>query len=175
MAIARPVDRRLFLLLEHARNQVFRQANNGLQKDLGVTAPQGAALFHLQRRDGARMGDLAAALGLNAPAVSGLVDRMAAQGLVTRQREKDDARAARVWLTTEGRRAAAQVGERLRAFNEALAEGFTDEQMEAVYAFLAALARRPALWDSAPASELAPELLATLSGPTGLPSPQSRA
>jgi len=158
MAIARPIDRRLFLLLEHARNQVFRQANNGLQKDLGVTAPQGAVLFHLQRRDGARMGDLAATLGLNAPAVSGLIDRMEAQGLVARQREKTDARAARVHLTEAGRTLAVQVTERLRAFNEALSEGFTEQQMEVVYGFLAALARRgPELWDQAPspASEAA--------------------
>ncbi len=74
---------------------MFRQANNGLQRNLGVTAPQGAVLFHLHRRDGARMGDLAATLGLNAPAVSGLIDRMAALGYVSRQREKEDARAAR--------------------------------------------------------------------------------
>lgn len=148
MAIARPVDRRLFLLLEHARNQVFRQANNGLQKDLGVTAPQGAVLFHLQRRDGARMGDLAAALGLGGPAVSGLIDRMEALGMVTRQREKGDARAARVFLTARGRDLSGQVTERLRAFNEAMREGFTEEQMETVYGFLAALARRgPDLWE----------------------------
>lgn len=176
MAIARPIDRRLFLLLEHARNQVFRQANNRLQKDLGVTAPQGAVLFHLQRRDGARMGDLAAALGLNAPAVSGLIDRMEAQELVTRQRERRDARAARVYLTDKGRTLAAQVTERLRAFNEALSKGFTDEQMEAVYGFLGALARRgPELWDDGPSDGSDQALLATLSGPTGLPSPQSRA
>lgn len=150
MAIARPVDRRLFLLLEHARNQVFRLANNSLQKDLGITAPQGAALFHLHRRDGARMGDLAAALGLNAPAVSGLVDRMQAAGMVEKRKEAGDARAARVWLTPDGRALAAQVAERLRAFNEHLAEGFSDEQMEVVYGFLAALARRgPETWRAA--------------------------
>lgn len=153
MAIARPVDRRLFLLLEHARNQVFRQANNGLQKDLGVTAPQGAVLFHLQRRDGARMGDLAAALGLGAPAVSGLIDRMEDLGMVARQKEKRDARAARVFLTDSGRTLSAQVTDRLRSFNEALSDGFTDEQMETVYGFLAALARRgPELWEEAPAA-----------------------
>lgn len=157
MAIARPTDRRLFLLLEHARNHVFRQANNGLQKDLGVTAPQGAVLFHLHRRDGARMGDLAATLGLNAPAVSGLIDRMQASGFVTRQREKTDARAARVFLTAAGRTLAGQVAERLRAFNDALSEGFTEQQMEIVYGFLSALARRgPGMWeDAAPAD--APE------------------
>ncbi len=148
MAIARPVDRRLFLLLEHARNQVFRQANNGLQKDLGVTAPQGAALFHLHRKDGARMGDLASTLGLNAPAVSGLVDRMRDSGLVERRREPGDARAARVYLTESGRALAVQVAERLRAFNDHLADGFTEEQMEIVYGFLAALARRgPEAWE----------------------------
>lgn len=150
MAIARPVDRRLFLLLEHARNQVFRQANNGLQKDLGITAPQGAVLFHLGRRDGARMGDLAANLGLNAPAVSGLIDRMQEAGMVERRKEAADARAARVYLTEDGKTRAAQVTERLRAFNEQLGDGFTDEQMDVVYAFLATLARRgPELWENA--------------------------
>lgn len=149
MAIARPVDRRLFLLLEHARNQAFRQANNGLRKDLGVSAPQGAALFHLHRRDGARMGDLAAALGLGAPAVSGLVDRMEEAGLVVRKKEAHDARAARIFLTPEGRALAAQVADRLRAFNESLSRGFSDEQMEVVYGFLDALARRgPELWET---------------------------
>src|SRR5690606_12756796 len=99
------------------------------------------------------------------------VDRMEALGLVSRQREKTDARAARVWLTEKGRTMAGQVAERLRAFNEAMAEGFTDEQMEAVYGFLAALARRgPELWDSPSPAGPDAGLLATLSGPTGLPS-----
>ena len=142
MAIARAVDRRLFLLLERAHTRVFRDANNHLKSSIGLTVSQGGALFFLNRHDGCRIGDLALGIGLGAPAATGLVDRMAKSGLVRRGAEKDDARASRVYLTEKGRGVSGAVADELKIFNDAIAHGFTDAEMETVYRFLTGLARR---------------------------------
>ena len=125
MAIARAVDRRLFLLLERAHTRVFRDANNHLKSSIGLTVSQGGALFFLNRHDGCRIGDLALGIGLGAPAATGLVDRMAKSGLVRRGAEKDDARASRVYLTEKGRGLSGAVADELKIFNDAIAHGFT--------------------------------------------------
>jgi len=141
MAIAKPVDRRLFLLLERARIRIFREANAVLGRRIGLTATQGGALFHLLRHDGCRIGDLAAGLGLGPPAATGLVNRMVKLGLVDKRAEKSDARASRLFLTEKGRGLAGSVADELKSFNERIAEGFSDQEMEVVYAFLTRLAR----------------------------------
>jgi len=141
MAIARAVDRRLFLLLERAHARVFRDANNRLRDRLGLTAAQAGALFFLARHDGCRIGDLAGGLGLGAPAVTGLVGRMQAAGLVVRAAEASDARASRVRLTEKGRALSGAAADHLKKFNDAISRGFDTDEMETVYRFLTRLAR----------------------------------
>jgi DNA-binding MarR family transcriptional regulator len=58
-----------------------------------------------QSRDGSlRVGDLARALRITVGATSKLVDRIAAAGLLRRERDADDRRASRVALTDAGKR-----------------------------------------------------------------------
>ncbi len=141
MAIARAVDRRLFLLIERARTRVFRDANNRLKDTLDLTATQAGALFYLIRHDDCRIGDMANGLGLGAPAATGLVARMEKAGFLTRHVEKDDARASRIRLTENGRAMADSAVQSLKQINESLAEGFDRSEMETIYRFLTACAR----------------------------------
>lgn len=103
MARARAVDRRLFLLLEIAARRMNRDADARLKKTAGVTTAQTAVLFLLTRKGERRMGDIGETLSLNPPAVTGLVNRMEALGLVVKTASRTDKRSALVSLTEKGR------------------------------------------------------------------------
>jgi DNA-binding MarR family transcriptional regulator len=101
-----PADHRLFLALDRASHRVRERLEQLCRARLGVSSAQLGALLHLARHDGARAGDVAAALGVQPAAVTGLADRMIAAGLVRRKPCPDDARVQRLHLTAAGRRAA---------------------------------------------------------------------
>ncbi|MEZ4402452.1 MAG: MarR family transcriptional regulator [Kofleriaceae bacterium] len=130
-------DPRLFLALDRAAHRVRAQRERLCRDQLGISAAQLAALLFLARHDGARSGDLAEALAVQAAAVTGLVDRMARDGLVRRRTCPDDARAHRVHLTAAGRRAAAGGHAIVAAGNAALAARFSKDELATVARFLA--------------------------------------
>ena len=137
MAIARPIDRRLFLLLDRARNRLFKRANRQLLQHANITVAQGAALFYLSRHDGCLLSDLAHGLDLNNSAITGLAARLQKSGLAERRADRNDGRAMRIWLTEKGRARHGQVREALQGFNAEIERGFTPDEMRVVYRFLA--------------------------------------
>jgi len=68
-----------------------------------LTMPQFRLLLVLALRGGAAGHDLAASMGVSLATITGIVDRLAAQGLVTRREDPRDRRVRRVDLTTAGR------------------------------------------------------------------------
>ncbi len=136
MAIARPIDRRLFLLLDRARNRLFKRANRKLLQIANITVAQGATLFFLSRHDGCLLSDLADGLDLNNSAITGLAARMETGGLIERKACPEDGRAMRAHLTAKGNATHEQVKHVLRDFNAEIEAGFTPEDMNVVYRFL---------------------------------------
>jgi DNA-binding MarR family transcriptional regulator len=68
-----------------------------------VRASYGSVLVPLFERDGLRLGELAAAARLSKQAMTGLVQRCEADGLVERERDAADGRAFAIRLTARGR------------------------------------------------------------------------
>jgi DNA-binding MarR family transcriptional regulator len=79
---------------------VERFAANGFGE---VRASYGSVLVPLFERDGLRLGELAAAARLSKQAMTGLVSRCEADGLIERERDPVDGRAFNVRLTARGR------------------------------------------------------------------------
>lgn len=140
MVIARPVDRRLFLLLDRARHKLFKRANVTLQAKVGISAAQGGALFYLGRHPDCLLTDLAEGLALNNSAITGLAARMQSAGLIKRERCRSDGRAWRISLTDLGTEKRIAVVQYLREFNTEISTGFTDKEMDIVYRFLSKVA-----------------------------------
>jgi DNA-binding MarR family transcriptional regulator len=72
-------------------------------RDFGVTGPQ---IWALKTIEGARMlsmGDLAHGMHLHMSTVTGIIDRLEAAGLVTRERSSSDARVMELRLTPKGK------------------------------------------------------------------------
>ena len=89
--------------------QLFRIANRltlNLRDDLRpvkMTLARWRTLSVLTASDGRRMGELAAYMVIEQPALSRIVDQMERDGLVTRRLADEDSRVVRVYLTTAGR------------------------------------------------------------------------
>jgi DNA-binding MarR family transcriptional regulator len=140
MARVRAVDRRLFLLLEIAARRMNREADARLKADAGVTAAQAAVLFLLARRGERRMGEIGDMLSLNPPAVTGLVNRMAGLGLVTKVTSRADKRSAVVSLTEKGRAMSDAADLVLRDLNNELEHKLGDDDSDMLHRVLTALA-----------------------------------
>jgi DNA-binding MarR family transcriptional regulator len=83
------------LFAQDRSNPLFRSA---------LTMPQLRLLMLLQSADGASGRELAAATGVGLATMTGMVDRLVAQGLVARREDPADRRVRRVELTAAGRR-----------------------------------------------------------------------
>jgi len=147
---------RLFLLLDRAAHAVRQQLERRARDELGVSVVQLGALFHLVGSAGCLHKELADALGVQPAAVSGLVDRMSASGLVERRACSEDARAQRLHATAAGKRIASKARPVVAELQRALVAGFTADELAVVERFLSVAAER----------ELAPHLNSTGKAPS---------
>ena len=84
-----------------------------------LTMPQLKALIYVSKHAGATSGQIAANLGVGLSTITGIVDRLAEQELITRREDPDDRRITRVLPTP---RARTMVDELLRYRNEVITE-----------------------------------------------------
>jgi DNA-binding MarR family transcriptional regulator len=108
---------------------VERFAGRGFQD---VRASYGSVLVPLFERDGLRLGELAAVSRLSKQALTGLVKLCERDGLVVRERDVDDGRAFRVFLSARGRRFQAVADDVLRALDEDLVRSLGTRKRDAL-------------------------------------------
>lgn len=128
---------RLIYLLSVAQRRVQRAV--GTNSAEAVSPAQAGLLFVLGKQDGVLMGEAGAALDLGPAGISGLVDRMAAAGLVERRADEKDARAWRVFLTPKGRKSLLRAKEVAGEMNARLAQGFSDDEIDIVARWLTSI------------------------------------
>jgi DNA-binding MarR family transcriptional regulator len=111
-----------FLLAQASRRFNERLVERLTARGFGeVRASYGSVLVPLFERDGLRVGDLAAASRLSKQAMTGLLARCEADGLVERERSPLDGRAFDVRLTARGRALRAAAAEVLAELDAELA------------------------------------------------------
>lgn len=103
----------------------------------GTGAAGAGVLFYLAGRDDALVGDVATALHASPAGTTGLLNRMAAAGLVSKTADPADGRAVRVALTGQGRDTAATARTVLADLNALLSDGFTAAELATVERWLA--------------------------------------
>jgi DNA-binding MarR family transcriptional regulator len=99
---------------------LFHNLNPGRDRawlSVELTMPQLKALMSVAMNDGATSGQIARKLGVGLSTITGIVDRLAEQNLVTRGEDAVDRRITRVRPTPRGR---TLVDELLRYRNEAI-------------------------------------------------------
>jgi len=86
-------------------SRILRKA--ALEK--GLTGPQFGFLRLLQESRSARISELAAATGVGASSISGIVTRLEKLGLIHRKRSSEDRRVVDVYITSKGEELVSEV------------------------------------------------------------------
>ena len=116
----------------HAQNNVFRP----MIAEVGLSVGQPKIMDFLTPHDGCMQKDLAAMCDIEPATISRLLDKMEADGLITRSAVEGNKRAAAISLTAEGhRRQETVVGIRAQLEARELA-GFSDEERALFFEFL---------------------------------------
>jgi DNA-binding MarR family transcriptional regulator len=108
--------------------------------DLGVTGSQVTLLVQISQSPGIGIGDLAEREGVSAPRMSTAVQRLVAQGLVSRTRGADR-RCVKLEVTPEGKAILRSVRSRRTAWLAARLKQLAPEDLDALEAAAAPLAR----------------------------------
>jgi DNA-binding MarR family transcriptional regulator len=98
----------------------------------GMTVAQAACLEALAAAGPLRLGDLGCRLGIAPSTVSRNLERLESRGLVIRGADADDARAARVRLTEEGKGAAREIERQSECFAVSILERLAPDRRRAV-------------------------------------------
>lgn len=118
-----------------------RQYELGSWMDLPLTMAQFKSLFFISNQRATNSGKLAAALGTTPTNVTGIIDRLVKQGMVTRTEDPQDRRV--LLLQTSGKAEAllAKLRERRRSYLTELLARLNEDELEAVARGLGFLAR----------------------------------
>ena len=105
-------------------------AFNVEMRQIGATLQVWRVLAALRERDGQRMGDLSKTTSIEVSTLTRLVDNMEKDGLVTRRREKGDARAVSLQVTATGRRLTQRIVPIAERYEAVAFKGFTAGEAE---------------------------------------------
>ena len=118
----------------------FQNLIRRLRKEVGLTENvalgMGGICFALLEQDGCRMTDLGERLGMPKGTLSGLIERMEQQGLVTRKECTEDGRAKRVFLTAKARRREPALRQRHHRALEVLQAGLSSAEVNQLQSLL---------------------------------------
>ncbi|PRX96722.1 MarR family winged helix-turn-helix transcriptional regulator [Allonocardiopsis opalescens] len=115
-------DQRLFFLLQRAAHRLRIDADRRCLAAAGVTTAQLGALFAVHDQPGATQRQLARTLGLRESAVTPLLRRLSAAGLVAKHAHPSEHRAVVLELTAEGAAALRAARPEIDRFNAELRE-----------------------------------------------------
>ncbi|WP_329289172.1 MarR family winged helix-turn-helix transcriptional regulator [Streptomyces pseudovenezuelae] len=122
-----PDDQRLYFLLQRAAHRLRTAADRRCLAAAGVTTAQLGALFAVRDEPGITQQRLARTLGLRESAVTALVGRLTAAGLVSKSAHPHEHRAVVLELTVPGADALRAAQPEIDRFNAELREALGDD------------------------------------------------
>jgi DNA-binding MarR family transcriptional regulator len=125
-------------LISRVKSTMSNMITQRTVAELGVTSQQASILFMVASGKCLLAAELAREYGIDASAVTRLVDRLEKRGLLQRVRSSEDRRAVRLALTPEGLAIAARMPAIFRSITGHLSTGFTPEEV----GFLKSMLRR---------------------------------
>ncbi len=107
------------------RNLIRRQMHA-----LGLCRGQPPVLFALYNKDGMSNSDLAEFLEITPATLTNKVKRMEKAGLVIRQRDEEDERVSRIYLTEKGRSFMDRLHQSMVEMEAVMLKGFSDSEVQ---------------------------------------------
>ena len=133
---------RLWLRLLTCTNLISGRIRRRLQKRFAITLPRFDLLAQLERYpEGLRMSELSKRMMVSTGNITGLTDRLEAEGLVRRVEDPKDRRAYLVKLTPLGREVFREMAQVHEAWIKELLGGLSAEEMQDLYELLGKLKR----------------------------------
>jgi MarR family transcriptional regulator for hemolysin len=139
------------LLLTRAAKVVSRAFDEALTA-AGGSLPTWLVLVSLKGQKHGAQRELAEAVGIEGPTLTHHLNRMEADGLVTRRRDPDNRRVHRVELTDDGEAAFRRLLQTVAAFDARLRAGFSDRELTELRGLLERLPTNVAAPDRVEAS-----------------------
>jgi DNA-binding MarR family transcriptional regulator len=124
-----------------AEHRLMKGTDAAFKQALGISTTQLGALFILESKD-ATSSELSEGLGVNASAITTLIDRMEKAGLVHRKPSSDDGRVVHLVATAQGLAKAAAARPILARLNSKLTRDFSEREIATVSRFLGSILER---------------------------------
>ncbi len=145
------LELRVWLRLLTCANLIETRVRAGLREEFDVTLPRFDVLAQLDRApDGLSMGELSDRLMVSNGNVTGLVDRLGEEGLISRTPAASDRRQSRVRLTQAGKRAFDGMTPRHERWIDDMFAGLSRTEMAQLLELLAKLKRSVASTEEKP-------------------------
>ncbi|EKS67549.1 MULTISPECIES: MarR family transcriptional regulator [Caballeronia] len=125
-------------LISRVRSTMWNMVTQHTTSELGITSTQASILFMLAVGKCLTAADIAREYGIDASAVTRLIDRLEKRGLLSRVRSEEDRRVVRLALTDEGHATAEKIPAIFTRVLDNLLAGFTPEEV----GFLKSMLRR---------------------------------
>ncbi|MCG1042283.1 MarR family transcriptional regulator [Mycetohabitans sp. B8] len=133
-----PFGESIGYLLARVRSNIWNMVSQQTMAELGITSTQASILFMLGSGRCLAAAELAREYGIDASAVTRLIDRLEKRGLLCRVRSEEDRRVVRLRLTDEGTALAARMPAIYNRVLDKLLTGFTPDEV----GFLKSMLRR---------------------------------
>lgn len=131
-----PVPPRPVPELDHAPSALIRRLSRRLRYRLdarleryGLTAVQWGVIASLDHEDGLSQAALQQRLAIEAPTLTPIVQRLEADGWISRTNDPVDRRRQRVWLSDRSRAAIPEIGAEVEAYRQESLRGFSDREI----------------------------------------------
>lgn len=118
----------------------FWRLKVGFEREVGVSLGTWHTLAMLRREDGLSQGELCRRFDLDPSRITRLAQRLEREGWIRRERDSEDSRVMRMYLTDEGNATLEGLRERYESFEARLEEALGSEEREQFKQALGALA-----------------------------------
>jgi len=132
------LDESVGYLIARAKSSLSNLVTQRTLNELGITSTQASMLFMIASGKCSLAAELARDYGIDASAVTRLIDRLEKRNLLSRVRSSEDRRAVHLAVTPEGQGLAARMPEIFGGVVEKALAGFTPEEV----GFLKSMLRR---------------------------------
>jgi DNA-binding MarR family transcriptional regulator len=133
--------------LDRQAHRLIRRHSFNAWMELNLTNPQLKTLFFISNQRGTNPGKLAAALGVTPPNVTGIVDRLVEQGLLSRQESPEDRRVLMLQTTEKGEAILSDLRERRTSSMREILAHLSVEELSYLVKGLSALVKAAQVYE----------------------------
>jgi DNA-binding MarR family transcriptional regulator len=117
-------------------SQIFRSVSDDFTDQVDIPRGQAGLLCVVAKQDGLTQTEIAEQLSVQGATVTNMLQRLEEAGLVRRQRDLEDNRLVRVYLTEAGRQKENAINERFGSMQELIFKGISEEERLALRRWL---------------------------------------